>query len=156
LVWRTATPSQLTLIGGTHVSKSPCFHFLDTTWRHYLALLGLKIDVKMLHPGFYPRGGGVVEARLEPCAALKGLTLRQRGPITVRGISAVAGLPDHIAARQARRAFHRLKQLGVHADIRQETWPGGPGTMLALALETTPAPALFFGLGARGKPAESV
>src|SRR5262249_37452236 len=44
----------------------------------------------------------------------------------------------------------------LRADIRQETWPGGPGTMLALIVETTPVPALFFGLGARGKPAERV
>jgi RNA 3'-terminal phosphate cyclase (ATP) len=157
LSWRSAAPSQLTLVGGTHVSKSPCFDFLDATWRHYLALMGLKVGLKMLHPGFYPRGGGVVEARLEPCGVLKGLTLRQRGPIQVRGISAVAGLPDHIAVRQARRAAHRLKQQhGLQADIRQETWPGGPGTMLALVVETTPVPALFFGLGARGKPAEQV
>ncbi len=37
-----------------------------------------------------------------------------------------------------------------------ETWPGGPGTILALVLDTTPVPALFFGLGERGKPAERV
>src|SRR5262249_55832943 len=71
----TATPSQLTLVGGTHVSKSPCFHFLATTWRHYLALMGLHVGLKMVQPGFYPRGGGIVEVQLRPCPALKGLTL---------------------------------------------------------------------------------
>ena len=34
----------------------------------------------------------------------------QRGPVRVRGFSAVAGLPDQIARRQARRATVRLKQ----------------------------------------------
>src|SRR5205814_6044836 len=42
------------------------------------------------------------------------------------------------------------------ADIQEETWPGGPGTVLALTVATTPAPALFFGLGERGKRAERV
>src|SRR5436309_2006179 len=28
LAWRTGRPSELTLIGGTHVTTSPCFHFL--------------------------------------------------------------------------------------------------------------------------------
>ena len=40
--------------------------------------------------------------------------------------------------------------------MREETWPGGPGTVVALIAETTPVPALFFGLGARGKRAECV
>ncbi len=74
----------------------------------------------------------------------------------VWGISAVAGLPPDIARRQARRAAHRLKDEGYPADIREERWPGGPGTMLAVVVETAPVPVLFFGLGARGKPAERV
>src|SRR5437879_3296854 len=32
-------PSSVTLIGGTHVDHSPCFHFLDITWRKWMALL---------------------------------------------------------------------------------------------------------------------
>ena len=35
-------------------------------------------------------------------------------------------------------------------------WKGGPGTMLALVLETQPVPTLFFALGERGKRAEKV
>ena len=52
-------PSSVTLIGGTHVDHSPCFHFLDITWRKWMALLGLTIRLRMLHPGFYQRGGGM-------------------------------------------------------------------------------------------------
>jgi RNA 3'-terminal phosphate cyclase (ATP) len=157
LTLRAAGPSDLTLVGGTHVTKSPCFHFLDVTWRRYLALVGLRVGVKMVRPGFYPRGGGVVESHLEPCPRLKGLHLRERGTITVTGISAVAGLPEHIAQRQARRAAYVLKERhDIKADIRLETWPGGPGTMLAVVVDTAPVPVLCFGLGERGKPAERV
>src|SRR5262249_45399616 len=61
-----------------------------------------------------------------------------------------------IAKRQARRAEFRLRSLGVPVDIRQESWQGGPGTVQTVMLETEPVPTLFFGLGARGKPAERV
>src|SRR4029077_9847215 len=61
LAWKTGQPSELILEGGTHVSSSPSFHFLDTTWRAYLELLGLRIKLKQIRPGFYPRGGGQVE-----------------------------------------------------------------------------------------------
>jgi len=150
------TPSQLTLIGGTHVLASPCFHFLDVTWRGYLTLLGIQISLRMLRPGFYPRGGGHVEVHIQPCKRLSNLRLRERGPTTVTGFSAVAGLPADIAKRQARRARLRLAQKGIAANIKQESWEGGPGTVLAVVLNASPVPTLFFGLGARGKPAERV
>jgi RNA 3'-phosphate cyclase len=156
LALRGEAPSELTLIGGTHNDHSPCFHFLDVTWRRYAEQCGLHVSLRMLRPGFYPRGGGTVEAFIQPAPRLHGLRLRERGPVTVSGFSAVAGLDRSIARRQARRARVRLEKRGLDADLREETWEGGPGTVLAVVLETTPVPALFFGLGARGKPAERV
>jgi RNA 3'-terminal phosphate cyclase (ATP) len=156
LALRGEATSQLTLIGGTHVNASPCFHFLDATWRRYLDLLGVRLSLHMARPGFYPRGGGQVEATIQPCAQLLGLKARERGPIQLSGFSAVAGLPEHIVRRQARRAVYRLQKHGLHVAIREETWEGGPGSVLSVTADTTPAPALFVGLGARGKPAERV
>jgi RNA 3'-terminal phosphate cyclase (ATP) len=156
LAWQAAAPSQLTLTGGTHVSTSPCFHFLDATWRSYLELLGLRVGLKLRRPGFYPRGG-VVEVDLQPCARLQGLQLDDCGVVTkVTGVSAVAGLPEHIAQRQARQAVSRLRPYRLGVDLREETWEDGPGTVLTLGLNTRPVLTLFFGLGARGKPAERV
>jgi RNA 3'-terminal phosphate cyclase (ATP) len=150
-------PSHLTLEGGTHNDHAPSFDFLDTTWRAYLGRIGLPIGLHFGRPGFYPRGGGRFTADIPTGCHLRGLTLLDRPPITrVTGFSAVAGLPDHIAKRQAARATERLEAAGLEADIRLETWPGGPGSVLALVLEEAPVPTLFFGLGARGKRAEAV
>jgi RNA 3'-phosphate cyclase len=156
LALRGSTPSELTLIGGTHVLASPCYHFLETTWRRYLELCGLRVSLRMNRPGFYPRGGGEIEAIIQPCAKLHGLQLGARSSVKASGFSAVAGLDVSIARRQAQRAANRLKQYGLKIRLREETWPGGPGTVLAVELDTTPVPTLFFALGARGKPAERV
>jgi RNA 3'-phosphate cyclase len=156
LALRGTTPSELTLTGGTHVSTSPCFHFLDTTWRRYMELCGLRLSLRMNRPGFYPRGGGVVEAFIQPCVKLHGVNLGARSAVKAGGFSAVAGLDESIARRQQRRAVFRLQQYGLKAKLREETWPGGPGTVLAVELDTNPVPTLFFALGARGKPAERV
>jgi RNA 3'-terminal phosphate cyclase (ATP) len=157
LALRGDIPSELTITGGTHVSTSPCFHFLDTTWRAYLELLGLRIKLQMRRPGFYPRGGGVIEAHIQPCLRLHGLKLDDLGPVTTAtGFSAVAGLPEDIAKRQARRAGYRLKEAGLKVNLREESWDGGPGTVLAVVLNTAPVPSLFFALGERGKRAERV
>jgi len=149
--------SDLILEGGTHVSTSPCYHFLATTWRAYLAAMGIHLTMKMVRPGFYPRGGGQVDVQIQPCAAVQRLQLTERSRVTkVTGFSAVAGLPEDIARRQARRATFRLRDTGLPVALREEVWSGGPGTVLAVELNTTPAPTFYFGLGARGKPAEAV
>jgi len=156
LALRGSMPSHVTLVGGTHVSTSPCFHFLDTTWRHYLRLLQVRLSLRMVRPGFYPRGGGQVDADVQPCNRLAHARFHERGPVRFSGFSAVAGLPEDIARRQARRARFRLEQNDLQAEIREDSWEGGPGTVLGIVVNTTPAPVLFFGLGARGKPAERV
>jgi RNA 3'-terminal phosphate cyclase (ATP) len=73
LALRGAAASHVVISGGTHVKVSPCFHFLDTTWRAYLELAGLRVKVKLRRPGFYPRGGGVIEATIEPAAEVRPL-----------------------------------------------------------------------------------
>jgi RNA 3'-terminal phosphate cyclase (ATP) len=154
---RAGAPSDVTVDGGTHVSHSPCFHFLETTWRGYLEMIGLNVSVKMRRPGFYPRGGGLLQAHVEPCAGLNGLHLDHLEPPTrITGFSAVAGLPEQIARRQANRAEKRLRDRGLKTNLGLESWAGGPGTVLALVLHTAPVPTLIFALGERGKPAERV
>ncbi len=150
--------SDVNLGGGTHNEFSPCYHFNAVTWRAYLTLLGINVKLSMRRPGFYPRGGGVVEAQIEPAVSLRGLDLADR-PHEVKGaeiLSAVASLPDSIAQRQSRWARQRLESAGLACTVREESWPSGPGTMLAVTLATKPVPTLFFGLGARGRPAERV
>ncbi len=156
LALASGATSEITLIGGTHVKASPCFHFLETTWRHYLKACGLTIGLEMKRPGFYPRGGGEVRALIQPCAGVRNLTLREHGELQATGFSAVAGLPESIAKRQARRARFRLEQQGIAVELEEQTWEGGPGTVVGIELNTTPAPTFFFAIGERGKPAERV
>jgi RNA 3'-terminal phosphate cyclase (ATP) len=149
-------PSEVVLEGGTHNDKAPCFHFLQTTWRAHMARLGLTVSLEMKRAGFYPRGGGQIIARIQPCPVPRPLTMA--GPVehkTAAVLSGYAGLPDHVASRQARRATVRLRDAGIEPDVAYEEWEGGPGCMLAITLGG-PVSTLFFGLGARGKPAEAV
>jgi RNA 3'-phosphate cyclase len=149
--------SSVTIDGGTHVRAAPCYHFLAITWARYLQRIGLNIDVAMRRPGFYPRGGGLIEAAIQPWTERAGLTIDAiQVPRRVKGFSAVAGLPEHICRRQAERLRDRLAHLDLDADVREETWKGGPGTVVGVELPTEPAPTFFFAIGERGKPAERV
>jgi RNA 3'-terminal phosphate cyclase (ATP) len=157
LALRGNGPSELTFQGGTHVSHSPCYHFLETTWVAYLERFGLRIGLKMRRPGFYPRGGGIVEATVPAVPQLIGYKPGDRGTVKrATGFGAVAALDQGIARRMVRRATYRLREAGLEVALREESWDGGPGAVLAVALETGGPTPLFFGIGARGKPAEAV
>ena len=159
LALRGAGPSTVTITGGTHNTHAPCHHFNEVTWGGYLARMGIVIHQEMVRPGFYPRGGGEIRATIEPCPRVKGLTLTTRPELTTAGgFSAVAGLPEGVARRQAKRLASRLKAEGLEPHIPLEEWDGAlnPGTVAAVVFRQTPVPTLFYGLGERGKPAESV
>jgi RNA 3'-terminal phosphate cyclase (ATP) len=112
----------------------------------------------MAAAGFYPRGGGRLEAIIEP-ATLRPYTQISRGPLLqVRGTAGVANLRDDIAQRMRHRVIERLKEHGLSAEIELVRW-ASPGQGAALSLTADhqgTIPATFVGLGERGKPAETV
>ena len=158
LALRGDRPSEVTITGGTHNQHAPCYHFLETTWAAHMARLGIRVELEMVRPGFYPRGGGEIRAVVHPCSRVKGLSLLTCPQLTTAGgFSAFAGLPESVGKRQARRLSVRLKSEGVESHIPVEEWESpSPGSVAAVVFRQAPVPILFFGLGERGKPAESV
>jgi len=153
-----AASSTVTLIGGTHVPWSPCFHFLDLHWLHYMRKIGFNIRLKLDAAGFYPRGGGRVLATVWPVSRLSPLCLTNRGPLKrIRGISAVANLDPNVAERQKVQALKGLSDVArpVEIQILRLSSPS-KGSLLLLLAEFKNSQCCFYALGALGKPAESV
>ena len=153
-----AASSAITLIGGTHVPWSPCFHFLDLHWLHYMRKIGFDVRLELDTAGFYPRGGGHVLATVRPISRLSPLCLTNRGPLKrIRGISAAANLDLSVAERQKVQALKRLRNVekSVEIDILRLSSPS-KGTLLLLLAEFENSQCCFYGLGAPGKPAERV
>ncbi len=158
LALRGRDPVRVVLEGGTFNPKAPAYPFLERTWCAYLAAFGMRLALTMPAAGFYPRGGGRLEAWVEP-AQPRPWTLTDRGPLSrLVGTAGVANLRDDIARRMRDRALHRLNAHGLAADIELVHWPSpGQGAALSLTAEHDAAvPATFVGLGARGKPSEAV
>jgi RNA 3'-terminal phosphate cyclase (ATP) len=151
-------PSAVRVTGGTHVPLSPCFHYLDLNWRWHLARAGIALTLTLERAGFYPPGGGIVRAAIEPAAGVRALRLERRGALrALRGISASARLPEHVAERQRAQALARLAERDLHARIEMlHLEAPSPGSMLLLLAEFEGTRACYFALGERGKPAERV
>ncbi len=155
---RAGRAAHVTITGGTHAPKSPCYHYLAWHWLALLRSLGFDADIEMERAGFFPRGGGRLHAAIRPVARVSPLNLLSRGRLLqVRGLSAVANLPGHIARRQRERAVARLGSRYPLNDIRKTRLPSpGKGSLMLLLAEFENGRGCHFALGALGKPAEEV
>lgn len=153
-----AESSELTIIGGTHVPWSPCYHYLEWHWLHYLKQAGYHAELSLQQPGFYPRGGGRIHAAIHPSPSRRPLNLTERGQLNcIRGLSAVANLDISIAERQRNRARQRLQQHCSEIEIAIASFPAySRGTFLLLLAEFEKSGCCYYALGAPGKAAEAV
>ena len=158
LALRSEELVRVALTGGTFNPKAPAFPYLQATWRAHLAAFGMPVTLTMSEAGFYPRGGGRLEAHIEP-ATPQAFIQTHRGPLRrLNGVAGVANLRDDIARRMRNRAIERLEEHGLSVEIELARWPSpGQGAALYLTAEHEgTVPATFVGLGERGKPSEAV
>jgi RNA 3'-terminal phosphate cyclase (ATP) len=153
-------PSRLSLSGGTHVPISPPFHYIEEVFLPVLGELGVRARVSITTYGFYPRGGGQIEAEIVPLGTGRlnpFVSPTEKAVWAVRGTSAVANLPLSIAERQKQAALVALRRVAVGVEIENLSVPSpGAGTFLFLKAQGGACRAGFSSIGIRGKRAEVV
>jgi RNA 3'-terminal phosphate cyclase (ATP) len=155
---KAAGDSSVTITGGTHVSWSPCFHYLDQHWLLFMHQMGFDAELSLKLAGFYPQGGGRISATVRPAVKIAPLQMTNRGELKqVRGLSGVANLKRSIAERQRSQVLRRLGDRYYLNDIRIVNLPARfKGTFLILIAEFEKGRSCYFSLGEIGKPAERV
>ena len=151
--------SRLTLRGGTHVPWAPPVPYLEHVFLPLLARMGGRTQVKLVRWGFYPAGGGEIQAQIaEQQGPLSSILLTERGELRrVWGTAAVMNLPAHIPQRMAARARNVLAGAGLQARVEPCRLRGaGPGAGIFLFAEYVHATAGFTTYGRKGLPAERV
>ncbi|MGD8902211.1 MAG: RNA 3'-terminal phosphate cyclase [Anaerolineae bacterium] len=160
--------SQVTLVGGTHVAWSPPYDYVKRVYLPALDRMGIAAKVSIKNWGWYPIGGGRIQAFIQgrepgeaaqiPDSSIINQTLSVRGTLLrVRGLSASSNLPKHIRMRQQGAALQALRSNSVNARIDVQAAPSkGKGTVVFLWAEFEGATAGFTALGKLGKPAEHV
>ena len=155
---------ELRIRGGTAVKWAPpTMTMREVVWRA-LRTMDFRGELNIVREGFYPRGGGIVDALIEPILKLNPLQTDGPGRVElVRGISICGRLPGHVAERQAKSAIEALRKAGLEAEIerrilRGHEQPLSPGSYITLWVEKAEAPCYLGAdsLGERGKRAEKV
>jgi RNA 3'-terminal phosphate cyclase (ATP) len=150
-------PSTLRLTGGTHNPMAPPVQFLQRAWCPRLAEMGAHIDIRLERFGFYPAGGGVVEARVEPCAELRPRTWMARGERRAAYAEAfVAGVPGRVAQRELECVGTAMNWNEDQLLVRGLPAEQGPGNVLMLTLEYEHATEVFTAFGEKSVSSEQV
>jgi len=140
----------ISVSGGTEVAWSPTIDYVDHVFLPVLRDAGAAVDLRILRRGYFPRGGGLVEAVVAP-SDLSPLHPAPEGPGGI--ISCSSNLPAHVAERQADAAAKRLfsvtGELPVTLDQREERETGSSCTVWQAGKGAC-------ALGRRGYPAERV
>jgi len=155
-------PTRFVIRGGTNVRWSPPTHFMEKVIWSALRSMGFQGSLSIQRQGFYPKGGGLVSAMVNPVERLTPLIALGGRVSTARGVSVCGRLPGHVAERQKRAAEVRLGEAGISADIDVSVESGrdsplSPGSVICLW--ASGSPGIFIGsssMGERGKPAERV
>ncbi len=150
-------PSRLVLEGGTHNIYAPPFDFIERVFLPVLNRMGPSVTARLVRHGFYPAGGGRIEAEIEPCRSLSRLDLVERGELrSVKARALVAALPGEIAARELDAAGAVLGWPEEARRVEQLSERAGPGNILMLEAVFDQAAELVSGFGKPGVPAQIV
>ena len=157
-LWLAEAPSQVQLTGGTHNPMAPCFHFLDQAYAPLLRRLGGDLRLDLRRHGFYPAGGGQLQARIEPVRGVpQPVDLLARGPrVSAHAECLVPGLARQIGARELRVLQEALGWSGDQLRMGAARQDEGPGNVLMATLAHAHTTELITVFGERGRPAEDV
>ncbi|MFZ5676231.1 MAG: RNA 3'-terminal phosphate cyclase [Pseudomonadota bacterium] len=154
---RQDKPSRVVIEGGTHNMAAPSFDYLARVFLAAIRPMGFSATLTLHRHGFYPAGGGKLEAAIAPARPAAGrFTLEDRGRLlSRRGEAVFANLAVDIARREAARLVRLLALAEDEVKIR-EVDSSGPGNILWIEIRHEHAVDIFSAHGAFGVSSEEV
>lgn len=152
-------PSRLRLQGGTHNPMAPPFHFLERGFAPLVRRMGAGVDLVLRRHGFYPAGGGEVEATVYPAppGGLRVFDLMERGALLESYAECLApALPRAVAQRELEALGRELGWSGDQLRTPVVRQNEGPGNALMATLRYEHVTEVFTQVGERGVSAEQV
>lgn len=156
---RADEPSTVVLEGGTHNPMAPPFEFVQSAFAPALKLMGADLELRLLRHGFYPAGGGLMSAAIQPANELRPLQLLERPkskPWRARVL--MSKLPTEIGERELDHLLSRLSRTHLHFDntALERVDADDAANVLLLMLPHDALCEVLCAFGERGVPAEQL
>ena len=130
------------LSGGLFQDFAPSAYHMQYVLFPMLKGMGITAELKVIRPGYVPRGGGIIEVGVEPVGGkLKPINLPTQGKVTrIQGIALSSHLKERrVSQRMVEKCSEVLKSQGYQANIElvYDTSALQRGAVLALYAETS-------------------
>ncbi len=147
------------ITGGTDVKNSPTTDYFRYIVMEAYRNIGIKFSIEVLKRGYYPKGGGIVKARIWPCKTPDTLDLINTRLLKPKIANVCCQLPKHVAERQISSALLKLEKNGIQCNNYSSSFVTSlsPGSSILVYSESDFGP--YIGgdcIGERGKIAENV
>ena len=144
--------------GGTNVPLAPSAEYFQHIFCDYLRKMGIEIYSETLKHGFYPKGGGEIYVRIEPCKKLNPLYLTEKEELKKIDCWSIASeflRNKKVAERQIEGFEKELKEkISKKNIIYTETLSPGTAIHAHAYYENCKLGSDY--LGERGVPAETI
>jgi RNA 3'-terminal phosphate cyclase (ATP) len=130
------------LSGGLFQDFAPSAYHMQYVLFPVLGSMGITAELNITRPGYVPRGGGIIEVRVEPIGGkLKPINLPSQGKVTrIQGVALSSHLEQRrVSQRMVEKCNQVLKTQGYQANIEviHDTSALQRGAALALFAETS-------------------
>jgi RNA 3'-terminal phosphate cyclase (ATP) len=108
------------LSGGLFQDFAPSAYHMQYVLFPVLRSMGITVELKIIRPGYVPRGGGIIEVGVEPVKGkLKPIRLPAQGKVTeVQGVALSSHLKERrVSERMVEKCNEVLKSNGYRANI---------------------------------------
>jgi RNA 3'-terminal phosphate cyclase (ATP) len=113
-------PSRYEITGGLFQDFAPSIYHVKYVLLRILETMGIHVDIKIIRPGYVPKGNGRIEVKVSPIRKIiKPLIRVDRGKTTgIKGIALSSLLQERkVSDRMAKECQSRLKSKGYAPDI---------------------------------------
>ena len=98
------------IIGGTDIRMSPTIDYLRYVVLEAYKIMGINFNIDVLRRGYYPKGGGIVNAKIFPCKNLDLIDLIDNKRIDPKIIGICSNVSRHVLDRQISSAILLLER----------------------------------------------
>jgi RNA 3'-terminal phosphate cyclase (ATP) len=150
-------PSKFRLEGGLFQDFAPSAYHMKFVLLPMLKQMGVQAELDIIRPGYVPKGGGIIEVRLEPAGKLKPLSLTERGKLlSIKGIALSSHLEGkRVSYRMAQECRKVLGSYGYKAEIQEICDESSLQEGAALAIYAETSSGSRIGSDRAGKPNRS-
>jgi len=153
-----AEKSNLSFTGGTHNPHAPPFDYVNETYVKTLEQFGPVVKLELGRLGFYPPGGGMFSAVVNPVQKLEVVELLRRGKVLRRcARSLLVRLSQRIGQKELDYVRNNMPDWGggeLRLDVSDNALSAG--NALTIQFECEYITETFTAVGTRGLPAEKV